>query len=392
MKSTLLLLATLALGASGGARAHAADPAEALNRYRADLMAFRAEYGGVRDMPDVPFFQFGMGNRAKYLFKDGVLSEALTGKEFRNWGKVQALIVPSEYTVVFTNAQGALIRIAEDEKGAWIEENARKLPLPNTEGPIRLPRFSDYRYAPILRVLHHEILVNVVEGRPVPNLYVYKKPWYRDGAMMAMCLKATGNLDLIRDWVSGLQEVFDRNNAGESEADNPGQVLYLISLVSDRTHPLVPAVLKSLKALEVSDDHGLYIQGRSDFAEHPVYQTKWAKFGLRALGLADPYSIPAVRDTYSSLFWMDYREAHVAGAEATDRGFYPYLGWATDHFQRKKLSPISNRDYPLTWEIRASQADYEGVRRVHSRFTTEKTCVPHTWHAAEIFLYLLDPA
>jgi hypothetical protein len=24
-------------------------------------------------------------------------------------------------------------------------------------------------------------------------------------------------------------------------------------------------------------------------------------------------------------------------------------------------------------------------------FVRQKICVPHTWHAAEIFLYLLDP-
>jgi hypothetical protein len=43
--------------------------------------------------------------------------------------------------------------------------------------------------------------------------------------MMTMCFKATGNLDLIRDWVLGLTEPYDRNNGGETEADNLGQAL-----------------------------------------------------------------------------------------------------------------------------------------------------------------------
>lgn len=366
------------------------EEGRALTRYRAELDAFRAEYGGSRHLPDVTFFQFGMGSRTKYLFKDGKLSEAPSGMVHRTWTNVEPVVVPCDYRVAFSTVQGRKVRIFEDEAAVWVEEDGRKEPLNGTQQPIRLPSFEKHRYGSVLRVLHHEILINVIEGRPVPNFYVYKKPWYRDGAMMAMCLEETGNLGVIRDWILGLREVFDRNNAGETEADNPGQVLYLISLVSSKNHPLVPAALEALKKFEVKDEHGVYIKGRSDFADHPVYQTKWAKFGLRALGLPDPYSIPAVRDSYSSLFWMDYREYHVAGGEAVDRGLYPYLGWATDHFQRKKLSPISDRDYPLTWEIQASQADYPGMAVIDSQFVKEKTSVPHTWHAAEIFLYLID--
>ena len=38
----------------------------------------------------------------------------------------------------------------------------------------------------MLRVLHQELLFNIIGGKPVPNLFVYPKPWYRDGAMVAM--------------------------------------------------------------------------------------------------------------------------------------------------------------------------------------------------------------
>ena len=103
----------------------------------------------------------------------------------------------------------------------------------------------------MLRVLHHEILINVINGLPMPNFLVYRKPWYRDGAMMAMVLQKTGNLEVIRDWILNLNEVFDRNNAGEIEADNPGQALFLLSLVADRKHPFVPKILETLKRVEV---------------------------------------------------------------------------------------------------------------------------------------------
>ena len=151
---------------------------------------------------------------------------------------------------------------------------------------------------------------------------------------------------------------------------------------------LVAKIVGELPKFEVRNEQVLCIRGRSDFADHPVYQTKWAMYGLRALGLDDPYTIPTICDSYSSLFWMDYRASHVHGAEARDRARYPYLSWATDHFQGTKLSEISNRDYPLTWEIRASQADYPRMAIVDLVCVQQKIATPRTWHAAEVFLYL----
>ena len=120
-------------------------------------------------------------------------------------------------------------------------------------------------------------------------------------------------------------------------------------------------VLAELPRFERDGPQGKYILGKCDFAEHPVYQTKWLKYGLRALGLPDHYRVPLVPDGYSALFWMDYRDAHVAGKDSDDRAAYPYLGWACDHFHGRKKSPIGNRDYPLTWEQHASQANYAAL-------------------------------
>ena len=225
---------------------------------------------------------------------------------------------------------------------------------------------------------------------PVPNFFVYPKPWYRDGAMMALAFRETGNLGVIRDWILGLREPFDRNNGGVTEPDNLGQALFLVSLVSDKNHPLVAKVLAELPRFEREGPQGRHIIGRTDGAEHPVYQTKWLKFGLRALELPDNYAVPLVPDGYSALFWMDYREAHVAGKDSDNRTAYPYLGWACDHFHRVKKSPISNRDYPLTWEQTASQARYSGLAALDPVYVEKKLSAPHTWHAAEIFLHLLN--
>ncbi len=381
-----LLVASAALWQADGVESGA--PVRLLAEYRRELQAFRQEFTGTRSLPAVDFFLFGMGPRTKLIYRSGVLADAKTGKAIRQWPIRSEIILPPEYSVYLTTAEGS-IAIIEDEQAVWIEQNARREPVVGTQKPLRLPKFAGYRYQRILRVLHQELLVNVVGGKPVPNFFVYEKPWYRDGAMMAMCFKETGNLDLIKDWVLGLREPYDRNNAGETEADNLGQALCLISLVGDRNHPLVPKILAEFPRFEMQSPEGSYIKGRSDFAEHPAYQTKWAKFGLAALGLPDPYIVPKLQDSYSALFWWDFKETYVTGKDAADRGPYPYLGWACDHFHGTKNSPLSDRLYPLTWEQRASQAKYEGMRMISEQYTQQKLAAPHTWHAAEAFLYLL---
>ncbi len=40
------------------------------------------------------------------------------------------------------------------------------------------------------------------------------------------------------------------------------------------------------------------------------------------------------------------------------------------------------------WE--ASQADYRGMGIIDQEYLGGRLCTPHTWHAAEVFLYLLE--
>jgi hypothetical protein len=387
MKRILNLVAVCAAGMLVAAEP---TPTESLSRYRAELAAFRQEFGGERNLPEVRFFLFGMGQRSKWIYRNGKLINALTQKALYEWTVGKETIVPPQYLVELDLADGKKVRLVEDEAAFWVEADGKRTAVEGTRSPVKLPSFGTHRYPGVLRVLHQELLVNVTPAGPVPNYLVYAKPWYRDGAMMAMAFQKTGNLPVIRDWIQKLGEPFDRNNAGETEADNLGQALFLISLASDKAHPLVETILKEAKRFEVVAPGGRYIQGRSDFAERPVYQTKWLKYGLKALNLPDPYTIPAKPDGYSALFWMDYRDHHLPGRDDDNRKEYAYLGWACDHFHGTKKSPISNRDYPLTWEQNASQAKYEGTRIISPEYVQQKLCAPHTWHAAEVFLYLLD--
>jgi len=365
-------------------------PAARLAAYRAELDVFRKTFGGARDLPEVRFFLFGMGQRAKFIYRDGKLLSAATGAVVREWPLGADTIVPPDYEVALQTASGATVTIREDEEAVWIKEGGKRTALDGTRHAVKLPAFAGKQFPRVLRVLHQELLVNVTPAGPVPNFFVYQKPWYRDGAMMALAFKETGNLAVIRDWILGLREVYDRNNKGETEADNLGQALFLVSLAADKTHPLVERVLAEIPRFEVSAEGGKFIKGRSDFNEHPAYQTKWLKYGLRALGLPDPYTVPRVVDGYSALFWMDYKDTYTPGKDSDDRGAYPYLGWACDHFHGAKKSPIGNRDYPLTWEQKASEANYDGLKILDPIYVQQKLSAPHTWHAAEVFLYVLS--
>ena len=355
-----------------------------ITNHQAQSQTTKAEK--VLQLPKVNFFLFGMGNRDKFLYRDGTLFNALTGKAVRQWEVVKETILPGEYTVRLNTPDGKEIIITEDEKAIRIQEGAKPLSL--TEGAVNLPKFEGHPQAGLLRILLHEILINIVDTKPVPNFLVYSKPWYRDAAIVAMCLQKTDNLHLIKPWILKLEEPFDRNNAGNREPDNLGQVLYLISLVSDSSHPLVEKVLNTIPEFQ----KGKHLDGSTDFSKHPVYQTKWLKFGLRALGLEDPYEIPKVFDPYSVLFWMDFNKEHVQGRGFSKNGMknYPYLGWAEAHFHGWPAPMSVEEQYPLTWEAHASQANYAGMKLVSKEYTDRKICAPHSWHAAEMFLYLLD--
>ena len=355
-----------------------------LTAYRLQLDALRLEQGGVRKLPPASFFLFGMGTRRKLVYQQGVLRDARTGREVRRWEVSAEMIVPPAYTVALQTRDGSRVILIEDEEAVWLEEGGKRTAL--TPGHVILPSFAGRRHAAVLRVLHQELLVNVIDGKPVPNFMVYAKPWYRDGAMMAMAFQKTGNLGLIKGWVLGLREPYDRNNGGEEEADNPGEVLYLISLVSGKDHPLVPIARQALKRFEKSG----HIEGRSDFASHPVYQTKWAKFGLRSLGLDDPYTFPQVADSYAALCWWAFQGDDRPGQELIESDDYPYLTWAGSHYSGKHKGKLGDRDYPLTWEAKASQASYRGMDIISPVYAEVKLCTPHTWHAAEAFLYLLE--
>jgi hypothetical protein len=287
MKRLILALIISSLHVGVNAQIFTQAKAEkALQAYRDNLATLRKEHTVVRTLPNITFMFFGMGDRIKMMYKSGNLINAKTGKVLRRWKVKTAVIVPSEYLVHIELENGKAVDIQEDTQGIYIYENGMQVIM--AESNLSLPTFSDKKFGPVLRVLHHEMLINIDEGVPVPNFMVYQKPRYRDAAMMVMALRKTNNMNLVMNWVANLSEPCNLNSEGSPEIDNLGEILYIISTVSDRKHPLIEKVLETADAYKNAN----YIEGKTDYAFHPVYQTKWLKFGLKSLGIADEYKIP----------------------------------------------------------------------------------------------------
>ena len=373
--------------------------------YQQELKLFRREFSS-RSLPPIEWFMFGMGRRQKLVYRSGELVDAINGTIIQKWTVISAVINPPNFEVVLIVEDGYEVRVYENETAVWIhildhEINTAKA-IAGTMVPIVLPSFKGRSYPAVRRVLLQETLVNIKpNGAPVPNLFAYATPWYRDGAMVALVLNATGNSDIIRDWVVSLRELYDRNN-GVSEPDNLGQVLYLISSASNSSHPLVSKALAEAGRLRRTTFTGPYISGKTDFEAHPVYQTAWLKFGSTALGIIDDWGLPAISDSYKDIFWMPLSNQPEKPTSNQSAGptspcnrtqswhaAFPYLTWACDHTHRTKHGPISDQDWPLTFEAFGSRANHVNVgRRVDQRYASSKIVAPHSWHAAEVFLYL----
>ena len=328
------------------------------------------------------FFLFGMGNRPKLIFKNHCLFDIQHQTVLACFDERQrAEIHPADYRVDIGKDA-----VWEDAHGLYLCQGNQVRTLSREN--VHLPAFEPHPHAALMRVLHHDLLVSLVDGRPVPNPLVYQAPWYRDAAMMAMALQRTGNLDLMRDWILSLDDPYDRNNKGEMETDNLGQALYLISLVSDRHHPLVQKILSEARLRTKNGS----LTGLTDYAPHPVYQTKWLKLGLARLGFEDSWTVPEVEDSYAELFWMG-NEKFVAQGEPVSFGQspYPYLEVAKAHTAHAPLKELPDAlQYPVSWEKDASEAVYENNLPYLPWYARHRVGAPHTWHAAELLLYLMD--
>ena len=355
-------------------------------------------------VPPPGFLLFGFGpSRRKLVYASGRLLDAATLEPALDLGRVRDAEVDPVARTVRLDSDGGPEMLLEDESGVHAVRGGERTTLA-AGAPVRLPDFAGHPHAALLRRMHADLLLCCTPMGPVPNPWVYPRPWYRDAAMLALVFRETGNLPLLRDWILGLAKPYDRNNAGDAEPDNLGQALFLFSLVpaaegGGASHPLLPAILREAESRRAADGA---LRGRVDGQERAVYPTKWLKFGLRALGLDDSaWRIPAERDDYADLFWMDFRDEPVlfsrdfASGPALER--YPYLAWAQAHF-RDAPPPEDPAALAFSREAFASEARYDRLHAlaaagvVPADHATSSLATPHSWHAAEVFLHLLAPS
>ncbi len=345
------------------------------------------------------FYIFGMGNREKFIYKEGgSLIKFDTNEVVYSFDVKREKFLFDRYMVVIWTNDERIYLIKEDSWGAYIYDatdaelpsDEKKLVMTLCKGEyINLPDFEDCEHPAQLRILHGEILVSFLGNLPVPNIFTYKKPWYRDGAMMAMVLEKTKNLHLLRPWALNVKSLYDKNNKGNCEPDNLGQLAFILSYFVDKNYPLIAEIYNEAERIA---DGGL-LRGLTDYGNHEIYSTLWLKLAFDRLGIrADFINIPSEFDSYARMFWMDKE-----GIE-TDTPFdneynewYPYLSWAVYHFNGDPIpKELLKIQYPMSWEICASEASYDLIAPLSEEYAKNKCSAPHSWHAAEMFLYLIE--
>ena len=333
--------------------------------------------------PEKQFFMFGMGHREKTVYKDGKLIKVSDNSVLYKWDVEKEDFIFDRYTVILTLKNGETVKICENTEGVFV--NGKCI----ASSKLNLPDFEEYKYAKQLRILHHEILISFRGTEPVPNIYVYSKAWHRDSAMMALVLEKTGNTELMRPWAESVTELYDRNNKGNREPDNLGQLAFVLSFFVDKDYPLVKEIVKEAERIM---ENGC-LTGITDYNHHEIYSTLWLKYGLARLGIDTGFiSIPQRFDDYARMFWMDKSE--VETATPYENGYdelYPYLWWARQHFTGAPIDDsLLDIKYPMSWEIKASEADYEAIAPLSKEYAINKCGAPHSWHAAEMFMYLIE--
>lgn len=342
--------------------------------------------------PEKQFYIFGMGHRKKHLYKDGKLTEIESGKVVLSLDVKNEKFLFDRYMVVIWTNDNKTVLIEENETGLYVSNittGEREEISCLAESKINLPDFEECKYPAQLRILHQEILTSFVGVNPVPNIYVYDKPWYRDGAMMALALEATGNVELLKPWALSVTELYDRNNKGNCEPDNLGQLAFVLSFFVDKSYPLVTEIVNEAKRI-MKDG---MLTGITDYNHHEEYSTLWLKYALDKLGVDTSFiKISKNFDNYARMFWMDKTEVErKTPYENKYDEWYPYLWWAVKHFEGEPIDEkYLEMKYPMSWEIKASEAKYENIAPLSEEYAKSKCGAPHSWHASEMLMYLIE--
>ena len=365
---------------------------KSLNEYKDEYDEFLNKYGNtiINDLNWSDYFYFGVGNRRKLYYKESTLMDLDTNEVIYSFTEKEHVVIPNIYTIIIETKENDFIKIYEDNTGVHFNKNGNDEIIENTENYIELYTFENEKYQNVKKVLYNEILFNIKDSKITPNIIVYKEAWYRDAAIASMVLKQTNNTSLIREWVLSIEDIYDRQNNGVEEADNLGELLYIISTQEEKNYDLISRIEEEAERLASTNPKGYYIYGKTDFGDMNLYQNLWYKLGLESLGREYPYDLSIIEeDSYSSTAWWSDYEVKNKNFQEADYN-YPYLVIAARHKLKAGNLTINKNLYPLSWEKNASSAIYENYSSFDNRFNNLKTSPIHSWTASEMLLFLLD--
>ena len=364
---------------------------KALKKYTEEVETFKQEYDVelAEHQTDRDHYYFGMGNRRKLVYRKGELLDLETNEKVLEWTEKESLIVPNIYSVLILTEEEDYVILREDEKGVHYIRNGIDRVLEETKVPISLYKFDNMKYQNMMKVLYGEILFNIKDSTIYPNIIVYDKPWYRDAAITTMVLQRTENLDLIKDWVSSITEIYDKQN-GVEEVDNLGELLYIISTQEEKNEELIQEIEEEAERIAKSNSNGYYLYGKTDFGDQYYYQNLWYKLGIESLGKEFKYDLKRIpEDQYSKMaWWSDYPLKEQEGSGNSLE--YPYLSLAERHTLGKGTISLNKALYPLSWEKNASHANYSAYQGLDDYAVQMNASPMHSWAASEFLLLLWD--
>ena len=371
---------------------------------RYDMKTYHGQLGYLREKCEEynvqapSFFLFGMGNRDKFVYKHYQLISLDNDTIFYSFeDAVSDSIIPDEYKV-FVNTRSGKKMVFEDENGIWLWKGDKCDSIHSQYCKVVLPDFRGKLYSKILKVLHHEILINIKESCLYPNIFVYKKPFLRDAFMGALCLEQTGNSGILQPWIENIDSIYDMQN-GEKEPDNLGELLYLLTLIpAESNQSLRQKLNEEIDRRTIRDDNLRYVSGHTDGNDNAEYQTQVLKYAMKKAGIHDGYTSARVPGFYYNLCWFTKgSDNHQTIRQRFDYWRYgnrdlawPYLMWARAHYYGNFQAPMNTQDYPLSWEKNGESAFYDGMQIISCDAVDNRMCYPHVWTAAEMFLKLIQ--